>query len=343
MAVDPDDQTPLTDDSTLMAWFLHHEHALGVIGAEKSGGIQWVQGDDSIARGANNGALTEAVWQVVSQKKVPSGVVLIASGHIEPGDLVWFEDTVWFKGVARAFPRGDDPEGAKFHFKVDVGRVVRVTGHFNASRVTSSTSLSVLTGQARVFILGYVTQVSDGEVGLRPVVVASRGKSHHAGIVDLDNRIWPQNVDAFAAVDFSKQPMAKDLNALEHVPEVQVKRAFLSILGDPYEDKDWGGEQFDIWTDRVTVGGKRFQSAFLLKGPAKFHPMKIADLGKNGDQISRLADTEAGLLVVQHCHRITAPVVKMLSAYANQPGRVRRFMLIDGYATAQILRHFGKL
>ncbi len=33
-----------------------------------------------------------------------------------------------------------------------------------------------------------------------------------------------------------------------------------------------GGEQFDIWTDRVTVDGVRFQSAFLLKGPAKFHP-----------------------------------------------------------------------
>lgn len=336
-------RAPLSDDSTLIEWFLHRKLALGVIGTERSGRIPWHPGGSSIAQAANDAALTEAVWEVISRQKVPSGVALIASGEIKVGDLVWFEDDVWFKDVARAYEAGDDPEGAKFHWKVDVGRNVKVAGHFNASHLTSTTSLSVLTRRETVFILGYVTRVTDTDVGLRPVIIAHRGKRHHAGFVDTNRRIWPEQVDQFEGVDFSSKPSRSELNLLRHFSEADTKKALLEILGDPDEDKDWGGEQFDIWTDRVTVDGVRFQSAFLLKGPAKFHPMKIADLGKNGDQISRLADTEAGLLVVQHCHRITAPVAKMLSVYAQQPGYGRRYMLIDGYYTVRILQHFKKL
>lgn len=43
------------------------------------------------------------------------------------------------------------------------------------------------------------------------------------------------------------------------------------------------------------------RAAFALKSPAKFQPMTIADLGKNGDQVCRLAHTIADLLVVQDC------------------------------------------
>jgi hypothetical protein len=71
--------------------------------------------------------------------------------------------------------------------------------------------------------------------------------------------------------------------------------------------------------------------------------MTIADLGKNGDQIDRLAQTAADLIVVQRCHSITAPVVNMLKAYASDPRNPRRYMIIDGYQSVMILRHFGHL
>jgi hypothetical protein len=71
--------------------------------------------------------------------------------------------------------------------------------------------------------------------------------------------------------------------------------------------------------------------------------MTIATLGKNGDQIDRLAQTAADLIVVQHCHSITAPVVNMLKAYASDPRNPRRYMTIDGYDTLRILRHFGHI
>lgn len=134
-----------------------------------------------------------------------------------------------------------------------------------------------------------------------------------------------------------------DLKQLSVVPEQQVKEWLAEILGEPSLPNDWGGEQFDLWTDRITIDGTRLRAAFALKGPAKFHPMTVADLGKNGDQISRLAQTVADLLVVQHCHTITAAVEHTLRAFAVDPANPRRYMTIDGYQTVRILRHFGYL
>jgi hypothetical protein len=71
--------------------------------------------------------------------------------------------------------------------------------------------------------------------------------------------------------------------------------------------------------------------------------MTIVSLGKNGDQIDRLAQTAADLMVVQHCHTITVPAFNMLKAYASNFRDPKRYMLIDGFDTIRILRHFGYL
>ncbi|MBX9151984.1 hypothetical protein [Rhodococcus qingshengii] len=91
----------------------------------------------------------------------------------------------------------------------------------------------------------------------------------------------------------------------------------------------------------MTIEGENHTAAIMFKGPAAFAPMKIAHLGKNGDQTDRIAQTAAGLLVVQHCHSITAQVHYMLHSYAAQPGNLRRYMLVDGFDTIRILRHHG--
>jgi hypothetical protein len=107
--------------------------------------------------------------------------------------------------------------------------------------------------------------------------------------------------------------------------------------------KDWGGESSDLFSSRVVLGGRRISTAFLLKGPAKFHPMTPADLGKNGDQIGRLFSEPADLLVLQHCHEVTVAVRKQMRAYAQQMGNPRRFCIIDGYDTLRILKAYEKL
>jgi hypothetical protein len=81
----------------------------------------------------------------------------------------------------------------------------------------------------------------------------------------------------------------------------------------------------------------------MFKGPSKFHPMKLADLGKNGDQINRLYEEPAQLLVLQHCHEVSSAVRKMMLAFANQIGNPRAFCIIDGKDTLRILRAYGKI
>lgn len=119
--------------------------------------------------------------------------------------------------------------------------------------------------------------------------------------------------------------------------------AFAEIISESEVPNDWGGEQFDLWSTVISVEGQRLRTAIAFKGPARFRPMTIASLGKNGDQIDRLAQTAADLMVVQHCHTITAPVVNMLKAYASNFRDPKRYMLIDGSDTIRILRHFGYL
>ncbi|PWD42265.1 hypothetical protein ACN93_14000 [Gordonia paraffinivorans] len=287
----------------------------------------------------------EALWDTLREEDIPSGRALAVAGELERGQLVWFNETFWFKDVAKSYREGN-ADRAQLHLKLTAGeKQVSIRGRFNAARVTSDSSLSNLSRQYHAFVAAFVRDVTQNEVTIRPVVIADRGKNVAGGMSELRNdlRVWPRSVDAFKDVDFSARLSKEDLRILRDVPEEAVKVALLDILGEPEHMKDWGGEQCDIWTDRITIDGGRHQAAFALKGPAKFHPMTVSDLGKNGDQIARLAHTAADLLVVQHCHTIKPEVIEMLRTYAMKPGHVRRYMALDGYDTLRILKHFGKV
>ena len=118
----------------------------------------------------------------------------------------------------------------------------------------------------------------------------------------------------------------------------------MSLLGETVIPKDWGGEECDIFSSNLSVDGKRYSAAFLLKGPAKFHEMTLADCGKNADQIYRLFNTPADVFIVQHCHKITPSVRKTVEAFAlAQYSRSCMFTFIDGYDTARILHSNGLL
>jgi hypothetical protein len=81
-------------------------------------------------------------------------------------------------------------------------------------------------------------------------------------------------------------------------------------------------------------------AAFLLKGPARFEPMRLRHLGKNSDQIVRLSDEPGEVLIVQHCHDITPVVRKTIRAFAVQPSLPRRYCCIDGRDTLRLLHAY---
>ena len=109
-------------------------------------------------------------------------------------------------------------------------------------------------------------------------------------------------------------------------------------------EKDWGGEQSELFSAHVHLGGRRVTGAFVLKGPADFRPMRLKHLGANADQIVRLSHEPAELLVVQHSHEIGTDVRETLRAFANGLGPVRRrYCLIDGLDSLHILVAYDKL
>lgn len=164
------------------------------------------------------------------------------------------------------------------------------------------------------------------------------------GTSDLGLRLPIQSIDQFKNIDFTWTPSSQQFQQLKSISERTVKEVFCSLLSEFEPPSDWGGEECDIFTSNLSIDGERHTAAFLLKGPARFHEMTLADCGKNGDQIYRLYNTGADICVLQHCHRVSPAVRKTMEAFAlSQYSRNRRYAIIDGYDTARILRHLGML
>jgi hypothetical protein len=155
--------------------------------------------------------------------------------------------------------------------------------------------------------------------------------------------VYCPHIDQFENVNMVRSPTKRELEGLAEIPEKEIKGAFAEIIGEPFVPKDWGGEQSDLFSTRVSVNGNFLATAFVFKGPAKFKPLTVADLGKNGDQISRLFKEPADFVVLQHCHQITSAVRDHMRAFATRIGQLRPFCLIDGADTVRVLKAHSKL
>jgi hypothetical protein len=147
-----------------------------------------------------------------------------------------------------------------------------------------------------------------------------------------------EDFDEFAKVSDTEKP--RDISPMKNVSERGFKWALGEMLGDDVM-KDWGGETSDHFASHLHLKGKRVTAAFLLKGPAHFAPMGLNHLGKNNDQIVRLAREPAEVLVVQHCHTIQPAVRETLRAFAVRPHSARRYCLIDGRDSLWLLNAYG--
>lgn len=329
------------------SWFMHDELLLSLLSAGERADVerQLPGPNDPLSAARRASILGDALNLAVTKVEIVSVDEELMKHRLRTGQLVWLEQALAFKGVRAALDKvkAGDPAFASFSSALATDKGVRVTGRFNVQRLTSHTAETMLSGTRRVFVMGYVQERSDAAIDLRPIIIATRwyGPASNwlaSRLVDQAH-VLPNFVDQFGGVDFSQRISKSELNVLKGVSEQQVKEGFASIIGEPTVPNDWGGEQFDLWTPRgVSVDGVPLRSAFLFKGPARFHPMTIADLGQNGDQIDRLFQTPADLVVVQHCHSMTAPVVNMLKTYATHPRNLKRYMTIDGYDTLRILR-----
>lgn len=135
-------------------------------------------------------------------------------------------------------------------------------------------------------------------------------------------------------------------NGLLALSEETVKTAFLEILGEPFEFKDWGGERSDVFTTHVIWRGRRAATAFLLKGPSVGSVLFPSGLGKRADQDLRLFTEPAELFILQFNGKIDSSVVKkilLLLEHEHRSGNPVSACIIDGVDTARVLRAYGKL
>lgn len=217
--------------------------------------------------------------------------------------------------------------------------------HYTTKRVRADTLRGRLHSGALISIVGLLYKEEDNRIIFDPLLMGfpwletDVPEWEHAAMWSSTEffQNYLEDFDEFAKVaDF---PLPEDFSAMQQVPEAGFKRALARLLTDE-TTKDWGGEASDHFTTHLHLAGRRVNGAFLLKGPASFRPMTIRHLGKNGDQIARLSDEPADVLFVQHCHEITPAVLKMLRAFAAQPGQPRRYCAIDGRESLRLLHAY---
>jgi hypothetical protein len=129
--------------------------------------------------------------------------------------------------------------------------------------------------------------------------------------------------------------------------EDSIQTALERILSVPMHKKDWGGEQNDLYTANLLVGGRRHETAFLLKGHGlRNATLEIRHCGTNGDQLLRLCASPARLFVVQFVRMISEAVIADLDGKVRQAraqGKEAWYCIMDGQDTARVLRAYDEL
>lgn len=226
---------------------------------------------------------------------------------------------------------------------------------FHTRHIVSDTGRLELSRECVVSILAGVYSTTKTEVVARPLIVGAPSLDHTENRdlpVDLMHHGWdwyeiyPGDIHEFSAIEGEdKPPPDAWMPVMKGLPEKEVKERLAEILGDTVK-KDWPGELNDHYSPSVHLGQKRHSSAFLLKGPAggkAFREMTPDLLGKRADQIFRLAQSPADILIVQHCHEIGEAVRATLRAFCATPHAPRRFCFIDGRDTYSIFKAYNKL
>jgi len=219
---------------------------------------------------------------------------------------------------------------------------------YHTEHIHASTQKMLLSEGHKISIVGEIFDFDDKHLIIHPLIMGPPTYDHPQNRdFDFDltwfgwthYEIFPEDIDEFSKSGTVDVTLDEWLEFMAKIPENDVKNFICELLGDP-PTKDWGGEQYDHFTTNIHLNGSRKSAAFLFKGPSAFEEMKPKHLGKNGDQIYRLSQSNADILIVQHCHSIGEAVRETLRAFAVNPSNPRHYCLIDGNDTYKIMRSY---
>lgn len=155
--------------------------------------------------------------------------------------------------------------------------------------------------------------------------VVVHGKMPKAEYVTVDD------IDSFERVRGISS--VNTLIKLSRVKESAVKEGFQKIIHESFGFDDWGGERNDLFTTKIKLRGKRRKAALAFKGRATQGVLIPRKMGKNADQISRLAGSPAEIFVVVYHGKIDESIIEQLKAAAlvnAMSGRKVYYCTIDG-------------
>lgn len=343
----------------ITAWYLNVERIYQLIGSqtilENINRINGCTGRSHLLspEGMARTFIKEELEKWLQGATVPTiGELITKNKVIEQGQLFTVYQDFYGKGLSKFQDIDLLPKGAvaELHNKLSCDESIRLRVPYSPQNIFSVTAWSRLGGHTRLFIFGYIEQKTTNEIIARPYIIGDlhydiKTTSFLPWAVQRYGEIHPSQIESFKMIQdvIKHEKKPPDINMLKKVPEQKVKSAFAEIIHEGNIPKDWGGEKSDLFSTNVIVEGKLLPTAFLFKGPSKFKPMTVAALGKNGDQIDRLFSEPADLLVLQHCHSVTASVRSTMRAFASRIYDLRFFSIIDGFDTIRILNAYGKI
>ncbi len=323
----------------LTSWYINPHRVLELIGPDEQYRSTIATKGEVLGKLRLMSETSSRLVAWLRRTSVPSLETLLLEGNLKKGQIFSYDGRFFSRGLAGSKSSKDGLVRLRLPLR-DFGDSRQLFLEFHRDGLTTSTARAKLMGQPSVFTLGYIDSITNVAVIARPYVVADLVER----LGDVQFRYRDQlevpvaDFDAFKRVDFRTTVSKQQLEKLKSVPESRVKAAFAELLGEAAVQKDWGGEQCDLFTGNLLIDNVKQTGAFLFKGPGKFKPMEISDCGKKADQIIRLFDVGADVSILQHCHTVLPPVRKMMAACARSNLNIRRrYAIIDGYATFQIL------
>jgi hypothetical protein len=293
--------------------------------------------------GVKTARAQRVVTSIYHTRPVELAVWLMTDRKVGESELVTMTQAFYFRKISET-RRG-------FRAQFAVSDKVSVEGRFSTSRVIGDTGLDMLSGRRRLTVLGHAHVVAAGDelkIEITPLFigrVVERAAEEGRPILDFTEarrQLWPDEIDQFNKIKDAPRPTAAMRTEVSEMHETKIKECFAEIIGEPYVGKDWGGETSDLYSARLTMGGKPLSVAFAFKGGrGKKGKLTVGDMGKNGDQGLRLFEEPIDLGIVQHHTEIVSAVSNLLEAVSRLRGA--KYMVIDGNTTAQILGAYGYL
>lgn len=330
----------------LMAFYLSRQRVLSLMDSTKLPllHLQALQGlDVPMASAVLSNAIGEHLLESIASGGVRTLQQLAIEGSLSQGTHFIYDGHFYGKGFGA---RNKTPNVSLTEKLDDPLEGRKLVLEFSKSGLVNDTAYSRLSGSTRLFAYAYIAEITEDAVRAIPFAIGDLVTGGNAMSLPFAPylQILPSKVQQFSAMDQQWMPSKADFALLKEVPEQKVKETIANMLGEIQTPADWGGEESDLFSAQLLVDGARRTGAFLLKGPAKFHQMMPKDLGKNGDQVYRLFNIPADVYVVQHCHTISPAVRKTVEAFALQRSFTApcRYMILDGYDTARLLRSVGE-